>query len=73
MALLPCLAVTLLIAAVLPAAAMGTTVTRDDDNGIITIEGDAGVDDVTISVVGGEHVIEDPSGVSSGQCTVVST
>src|SRR5688572_25636789 len=70
MALLPCIAVTLLIAAVLPAAAMGTTVTRDGD-GIITIQGDAGVDDVTISVLNGQHVVEDPGGVTSGDCTPV--
>jgi hypothetical protein len=50
MALLPCVAVCLLIAAVLPTAALGTEVSRDGD-GIITIRGDAGVDEITISVL----------------------
>jgi hypothetical protein len=73
MALLPCLAVALLVSAVLPAAALGTTVTRDA-NGVITIQGNAAIDDVTISVLGGQHVIHDPGGVTllSGDCTAVT-
>jgi hypothetical protein len=69
---LACIAITLLLVVILPATAMGASVTRDD-NGIITIvQNVAGSDDeITISVSGDQHVIRDPGGVieSSADCT----
>jgi Putative metal-binding motif/RTX calcium-binding nonapeptide repeat (4 copies) len=65
MALLPCLAVTLLIAAVLPAAAFGAEVSRGSD-GIITLQDFADANDEIAATVNadGEHVFtSSPNGL----------
>jgi hypothetical protein len=58
------IAATLLVFTMLPATALGASVSRNDD-GIITIEQNVpGSDDeITISVAGNKHVIRDPDGV----------
>jgi hypothetical protein len=72
MALLRCVAVTLLVFAVLPMPALGADVQRDDDTGIITIRDFDGVpDSIAVSVDGDAHVItSNPNGViaTGGEC-----
>ena len=77
MALLPCLAVTLLLAAVVPTAALGTEIERglddQEDAGIITIRDFDGVEDViTASTDGDEHVFTSSTDsllANGGGCT----
>ena len=67
MALLRWLTAILVVAAVLPASALGDIVVdRDDDTGIITItELNRAIEiAITVSTGGANHVISDPSGLS---------